>query len=386
MELLTALLTALFFWIFVYYCLTDSLRRARQAAGRPLLVVKCPRWLGYFNRVSVVLSAVVALGILVIMPRDIPPFPGSGFLLAMMIFSVFMLVFASALVTQLLLTVLELHERGIIRYCSRRTILPWKGINYCEWTAKPGTLRIRRHRKWFSERYRIDPEQMREVTAVLVKHVEVRDATGTIPEDELRRPEAASESSGEPAEAAPARFQFTLTALFLLLLVASAAFSWFGIRYRRDQCQTDALVRLCRFKPAISWSLLGSLQLDFSQCVKRPADADLADLAHFYELGTLDLSGCPVTDEGLAHIEHLTGLGSLNLQGTQITGTGLKHLENLSGLWGLTLRNTAVTDAGLKYLHRLSRLGYIDLSNTAVTPAGVAELQRALPDATIIHD
>ena len=75
--------------------------------------------------------------------------------------------------------------------------------------------------------------------------------------------------------------------------------------------------------------------MDFSNYKDRPTDADLAQLESIVGLGSLDLSGTPVTDAGLTHL------------------------------------------AGLKKLYR------IDLRRTRVTPAGVAELQRALPDTHI---
>jgi Leucine-rich repeat (LRR) protein len=68
-----------------------------------------------------------------------------------------------------------------------------------------------------------------------------------------------------------------------------------------------------------------------------------------------------------------------------VTDEGLEHLRGLTSLQGLCLSGTQVTDAGLEHLRGLTSLQQIYLSGTQVTDAGEAELQRALPDLTIIR-
>jgi hypothetical protein len=90
-----------------------------------------------------------------------------------------------------------------------------------------------------------------------------------------------------------------------------------------------------------------------------------------------------VTDAELATLPHATSLTYLMLAGTSITDAGLATLKDLPKLQSIDLSSTAVTDAGLRHLARLTSLREIDLTGTRVTEAGVAELQKALPGASI---
>jgi len=73
------------------------------------------------------------------------------------------------------------------------------------------------------------------------------------------------------------------------------------------------------------------------------------------------------------------------VDGKSLTDAGLIHLRGMQKLQFLYLSRTAVTDAGLKHLYELTGLKELRLADTQVTDAGVAELQRALPNVTIIR-
>jgi internalin A len=65
----------------------------------------------------------------------------------------------------------------------------------------------------------------------------------------------------------------------------------------------------------------------------------------------LDLTGCPVTDDGLVHLVDLNPL-KLSLAGSKVTASGLKHLMPLERLRCLDLTKTAVTKDDAQQLHR----------------------------------
>jgi hypothetical protein len=90
-------------------------------------------------------------------------------------------------------------------------------------------------------------------------------------------------------------------------------------------------------------------------------------------------------DAGLVHLRGLSKLEALYLPYTQVTDSELRHLAGLSNLKNLSLTGTKVTDAGLVHLKGLTNLTYLVLAVTQVTDAGAAELQQALPNATIVN-
>jgi hypothetical protein len=95
-----------------------------------------------------------------------------------------------------------------------------------------------------------------------------------------------------------------------------------------------------------------------------------------------------VQDSDLAIIDGLTRLRYLAFHDwkgeSRITDAGLIHIQNLTDLENLELTNTRVTDAAVQYLRRLTKLKYLDLQGTLVTADGIHELQKSLPNATII--
>jgi hypothetical protein len=102
------------------------------------------------------------------------------------------------------------------------------------------------------------------------------------------------------------------------------------------------------------------------------------------DLTVVIANGKPVDDASLVYFARLSQLRGLELEYTKVTSAGLKYLRGLTGLKYLKLKRTAVGDAGLVYLRGLTRLERLDLTGTQVTQAGVQELQRALPNCSII--
>jgi Leucine-rich repeat (LRR) protein len=146
---------------------------------------------------------------------------------------------------------------------------------------------------------------------------------------------------------------------------------------------------------------LESLNLSNTQVTAK----GLERLKGLTKLHTLTLGRPQMTDELLAALARMdrlhtlsraysgkTGrpgsaadISSLSLDATPITDAGLAHLKGLTNLKTLYLTGTQVTDAGLPHLKALTKLRTLFLIKTKVTAQGVAELQKALPEATISH-
>jgi Leucine rich repeat/Leucine Rich repeat len=156
--------------------------------------------------------------------------------------------------------------------------------------------------------------------------------------------------------------------------------------------------------------------------LNQPQDIDpyLLLLPRLWNLETLSLNDCELTEKGLAplarldqlrelslsrlnHIRYgggslglsdaclvpvkgLTNLQKLTLSGNRITDSGLAMLAGLSNLEMLDLDATDVTDAGLIHLQALKQLKVLGLAGTKVTPQGVKALQAAMPGLEIDFD
>ena len=112
----------------------------------------------------------------------------------------------------------------------------------------------------------------------------------------------------------------------------------------------------------------------------------LRQLPEFLQWDLLDLSGCPVTDEGLGHLRHVSNLQELCLQNcVRITDDGLAHLASLPRLHELDLAGCPVTDRGLALLSGLRQLRSIALERCPrITPGGLKALQAALPECQVL--
>lgn len=114
-------------------------------------------------------------------------------------------------------------------------------------------------------------------------------------------------------------------------------------------------------------------------------DAGLIHLKGMTGLQTLMLQANPITDLGIEHIKGIGGLQSLTLGGTKITDAALEHINSMTELQDLMLQGTSITDEGLEHLKGLTKLRRIALLNTQVTDTGIQQLQRALPDLSIMR-
>src|SRR6202453_2152301 len=113
-------------------------------------------------------------------------------------------------------------------------------------------------------------------------------------------------------------------------------------------------------------------------------DAGLQNLSELHNLEDLDLHGTQIGDAGLNQLKGLTHLRKLNLTGRGVTGAGLEHLAGMLRLEELNLYRTRITNAGLDRLKRLAALREVDLRYTRTTAAGVESLRAALPSARLL--
>lgn len=104
----------------------------------------------------------------------------------------------------------------------------------------------------------------------------------------------------------------------------------------------------------------------------------------FPQIESLSVGQCEIHGEGLRGIGNLTNLKRLLMDQTKVTDAGLAHLTRLDTLDALILQGSPITDEGLKHLTGLKQLRTLDLQRTKVTAAGVAELQKTLPECSII--
>ena len=133
-----------------------------------------------------------------------------------------------------------------------------------------------------------------------------------------------------------------------------------------------------RSKPKIAVRLGLSADQKSARPMGNIQDAELAKLAEFPRLQSLNLAWCrQITDAGLAHLAELTELQTLNLTGCEeITDAGLSHLAWLENLQTLNLTACdRITDAGLVCLAKLTNLRTLNLSKCdEITDAGLAHL------------
>jgi hypothetical protein len=237
----------------------------------------------------------------------------------------------------------------------------------------------------------------------------------------LAEPQTSSKQSQAASRAAltrpKRRFNLSLRALLIIVLVLGAWLGWF-VRMARVQREAVAAIEKAGgsvaydidwrnegFNPyARPWTpmrlldgklwgtkwLIHHLGIDYFGSVvtadlipsrannpTRADDATLALVGQLARLQSLRLTGTAVTDAGLAYLAGLTSLRDLQMGNTQITDAGLAHIRELVELRSVLLFNTRITDAGLEHLKRLPNLVLVDLARTRVTDDGVLELERA---------
>ena len=143
----------------------------------------------------------------------------------------------------------------------------------------------------------------------------------------VARKEPSVDDSSAAADRKLVRFQFTLRALMVAVLLVSLPLSWLRFMRARIQQQQELLVPIERFHPDTYWhrGYVTKLLFPLSSPVD---DDDLAHVARFTELRQLRLWGCAkVTDAALVDISKLTDLYRLSIAGTQITPDGVEELK-----------------------------------------------------------
>ncbi len=178
----------------------------------------------------------------------------------------------------------------------------------------------------------------------------------------------------------------------LVVLAVASCLGWW-LHRARVQRQAVAAIRAAGGWTTYEWDVPGDPQTPgwrrwvaehvdvdltsyVSQVSLRPScgDSELALVALFDRLESLDVGGANVTAAGMASLRKLTRLRSLNLECSPITDAALVHLETLTDLERLSLNGTPVTDAGLVHLKGMARLRMLELASTQVGDAGMASL------------
>ena len=350
MELFLALLIGLSFWLLLFRWGRSRRARAIEAAGPLLLEFKATtravRWWRSSLIVGGISLAIMAIACVCLLLRlqhsaETSSSPISAIILddygfsLHLIIAVYLAMSLGSLVppTWKYPKTEELREYGILHGPSSLRFTPWSKVAECHWISPKTLLGVslcwwipkffKRGRITINEN-EIAPGQKEAITAVLGRFAAVYDCDGVL----LAKPETTN-------AAAPAtfsrqsrfRFLFDLPSLLLFFVFAGCIASLYGIRYWRVQPQHEAMARLAKFAPA-SDSLAGvPWNLDFSKCVRKPTDADLADVAMLSRLDWLDLTGAPITDAGLKHLKGLKRLRSIMLIDTAVTEEGAKRLH-----------------------------------------------------------
>jgi hypothetical protein len=137
--------------------------------------------------------------------------------------------------------------------------------------------------------------------------------------------------------------------------------------------------------------LFGVKSVNLSECPV--TEQGLSALREFHDLEELNLSrlyhlkyGSEPAAFGDGYVVALQGMSKLqvlSLAGNRITDEGLAKLVLLPSLEIVDLRATEISDAGLIYLQKLPNLKSVALGGTQVTLEGVKKLQSAMPGLEI---
>ena len=187
--------------------------------------------------------------------------------------------------------------------------------------------------------------------------------------------------------------RLSVKGLMLVILAVAGCLGWW-LHLARVQRQAVAAIRAAGGSITYEWDVPSApgtpgwrrwvaehVDVDLTSSVvqaslsPRCGDSEMAQLAQFDRLESLDVGGASVTDAGMASLGRLTRLRFLYLQDLPITDAALVHLEGLTGLEILSLNRTPVTDAGLVHLKGLPKLRTLELASTQVDDAGLASLE-----------
>jgi serine/threonine protein kinase len=103
-----------------------------------------------------------------------------------------------------------------------------------------------------------------------------------------------------------------------------------------------------------------------------------------FQIVSLMLAGCAVTDAALESVSKLGHLITLDLTGTRVTDAGLRQVRCVRTLQTLSLVGTAISDLGLHVCRDLPKLRELYLRGTQVTSAGVEAFKRSRPTCQVI--
>lgn len=98
----------------------------------------------------------------------------------------------------------------------------------------------------------------------------------------------------------------------------------------------------------------------------------------------VDFSGQAVSRADLGSLHRLKQLHILMLRDSRFPDESLVQLQGLTSLRHLHLRDSTVTNEGVAHLKGLTGLLWLDLTGTRVSTRALPELQRSLPDCTIL--
>jgi hypothetical protein len=178
---------------------------------------------------------------------------------------------------------------------------------------------------------------------------------------------------------------FSVRGLIVVVLAVGGCLGWW-LHLARVQRQAVAAIRAAGGSITYEWDVPGApstpgwrrwvaehVAVDLTSNVVEASlssscgDSELAQVAQFDRLESLDVRSANVTDAGMASLGRLTRLRFLYLEDRPITDAALVHLEALTGLEILSLNRTPVTDAGLVHLKGLAKLRHLELASTQET-------------------
>ena len=127
------------------------------------------------------------------------------------------------------------------------------------------------------------------------------------------------------------RFQFTLGSLLLLTIAVAIPCGRLGEMIREARPQREALLALQNHGCRVVYSS------------QRTGPECLSSVLSVYPVNQLYLSGKRITNADLEQLKHFTNLGTLILEDTSVTDGGLKNLNCLGQLRLLDLNGSRVT-------------------------------------------
>jgi hypothetical protein len=326
MELLCALLTGIFLWLFFFHWRRSAVARAREAAGALLVTVKPPRslvWMTRWTRIPFALMMLAPWAMFLyfrVSRTSASDTLFDDYMISFLLFNFLQATFPSFRFD----SPVELRERGVVRSVGWTLLLPWNEVTGCRWYEGWPTRPVVRRSQYFERRVHL-PDEVEAVTATAGRFVPVYDVEGKLIVEPAPADRAALTVS--PGRFARWRFQFSLQSLLLLMVVVSCAASCYGIHYRRARPQNEAIAALNVFYPQLYYSGDNVWMLDFKGCSVKPGDDDLMRVEALGSLEHLDLDGSPVTDAGLKHLYRLKTLKSVSLSNTKVTQQGIDDLQ-----------------------------------------------------------